>query len=174
MQRKANRKQPPAYQTYASDFIADRRYRLMSLAERGLLFSINNECWVNAAVPSETAALSKLLGFSVEDVTVALTERVVSFYDEASGQLSSPDLDKYKAHLDGIREKQSAGGKKGARAKQDKESKSVINMQGLPSGQPQGPRVEQRRTEKSKTEPLGRMDISDHWIDDYDRVSNGG
>jgi len=51
----------PAYQEYAADLLADQRYRLMTLAERGLWDTLRKECWVNNKVPSSLPVLAKLL-----------------------------------------------------------------------------------------------------------------
>ena len=52
----------PAYQEYASDILANRSYRAMTLAERGLWDTIRKECWVNGSVPSSKPELAKYLG----------------------------------------------------------------------------------------------------------------
>ena len=59
---KARKRPAPAYQEYASDILANRSYRAMTLAERGLWDTIRKECWVNGSVSSSKPELAKYLG----------------------------------------------------------------------------------------------------------------
>ena len=49
----AQNRTPPAYQEYAASVIANGDYRVLSLAERGLLYTLKLECWVNHRVPKD-------------------------------------------------------------------------------------------------------------------------
>ena len=49
-----NRK-PPAYQEYAATILAQLPFRAMNLQDRGLLFTMRLECWVNTRLPSNHA-----------------------------------------------------------------------------------------------------------------------
>lgn len=166
-------KTAPAFMFYASDTIADKRYRMMTLAERGLYISLLNECWVNRSMPVEPNAVAKWLGFSVEEIKPALTGRVLSFFIEADGELTSSELEKYRTVLEERREKQSKGGKKGAKSKWDKPSGLDGSPNGLPNGVSMASRVEMSRVEKTRSEPSRKADINDQWIDDYEKASNG-
>ena len=42
----------PAYQEYASDMLASVDYRMLTLAQRGLLWSLRLELWVNKKLPA--------------------------------------------------------------------------------------------------------------------------
>lgn len=111
----AQNRKPPAYQEYASELLANKHFRLMSLAERGLLYTLKLECWANNTVPSKTEALSKYLGISLSEVNDALSAEVKVFIVINGDDLTIPELDDYRKHLTEIREKQSKGGKAGAK-----------------------------------------------------------
>ncbi len=116
-------RKPPAFQEYASDMISLREYRLMTLAERGLLYSMRLECWANQTVPSEPASLAKYLGFQPADVTAALPA-VMPFFTESGAHIQSAELDAYRAKL-ALRDRaKSEGGKKGAAITNKKRTKS--------------------------------------------------
>ena len=108
-----NRK-PPAYQEYAATILADRNFRLMTLAERGLFFSMRLECWQNNAVPAIENDLAKYLGSELSETQQAFTTRVKSFFTLNDGWFCCPELDDYRQHLDERKTKQSEGGKRGA------------------------------------------------------------
>lgn len=167
-------KTAPAFMFYASDAIADKHYRMMSLAERGLYISMLCECWVNRIVPANPEAMAKWLGYPVDEINSAFTERVRSLFTQANGELTSPELERYRKELESRREKQSTGGRKGAKTKWDKAFKPDGHPNGLPNRGVMGSRVERSREEKIKSESLGRPDITDPWISDYERISNGG
>lgn len=127
-------KPAPAFLCYASNIIADKRYRLMSPAERFVWVSVYLECWPNKAVPADPARLAKYLGFTVEEVKSGLTDQVLSFFREEKGELISPELEEYRATLAQRNKLKSRGGKEGAKRKRDK----VLGDKGIPKGYPQG------------------------------------
>jgi hypothetical protein len=102
----------PAYQEYAAAMMAKIEYRTMSLAARGLLYSMRLECWVNDQLPADPEMLAKVLGFASDEIKTALPE-VQSFFANVGGFLISPELDNYKIHLAEGKKRMSAGGKKG-------------------------------------------------------------
>ncbi|MEB3315637.1 MAG: hypothetical protein VKK32_05450 [Candidatus Melainabacteria bacterium] len=81
-------KAAPAFQLYASDLIADRRWRSMSLNERGLKSTLDCECWVNNSVPSNIPLLAKILGFPEQEIRSSLSENVMSFFKEDNGEIT--------------------------------------------------------------------------------------
>jgi hypothetical protein len=108
-----NRK-PPAYQEYAASTLANRQFRLMTLAERGLFHTLRLECWENKQVPSNGHELAKYLGYEVSEVQKALSDNVKGFFIESNGLFSCPEIEDYRQHIVERRVKQSAGGKQGA------------------------------------------------------------
>ena len=106
-----NRK-PPAYQEYASEMLASVKFRAMSLETRGLLYTLRLECWANQKLPSEVGLLSKVLGI---EVTQELLVAASTFFEIVDGQITCPELDDYRVHLDDQRRRKSEGGKLGAK-----------------------------------------------------------
>ncbi len=98
-------REPPAFQEYAAAMLARREYRAMTLAERGLLYSLRLECWVNRIVPADPAILAKVLGYSADEIRAALPA-VMAFFTVAGDDLFSPELDDYRAYRARIRRDQ--------------------------------------------------------------------
>lgn len=103
----------PAYQEYAASMMAKLSYRTMNLQERGLLYSMRLECWVNSKLPRNSAALAKVLGFDAREVSGSLAA-VMPFFNVQDDYIFSPELEDYRTHLESQRERMSSGGKKGA------------------------------------------------------------
>lgn len=163
-------KAPPAFQFYASDTMADRRYRSMNLNERGLFLSIMCECWVNRSAPSNTQELCKLLGFTKAEIEAALTDKVLSFFKMEKGELINTGLAEYRQRLDDGRANMAKGGRKGANARWRKDVVSNDHPINRPSGVLMGSRVEQSGAEQNRSEPLEKENINTHdsWVKDYD------
>ena len=145
----AQNRKPPAYQEYASAMLANIALGSMSMEERGLLYTMRLECWVNCELPSDSEPLSSVLG---KIVTPIMLKALESFFKIENGLITCPELDDYRAHLAERRDKQSAGGKKGATATNSK--KKV-------TGNPQVPRrgsgeslVQSSKTKQSQTESI--------------------
>ena len=111
----------PSYQEYPASIMAKLDYRTMSLAERGLLYTMRLECWVNERLPADPARLAKVLGYATEEVKQALPA-VLSFFSELDGFVSSPELDNYKIHLADRKRRMSQGGKNSAEKRNRKQS----------------------------------------------------
>ena len=113
MMMPAPKRPPPAYLEYASDLIARREYRELSLEAKGFLWSMRNEWWVNGDFPVDTKRLAAYLGLPVEAVDRLLPE-IKAFYVTDGLNITFSDLSAYKLKLEHQREKMSAGGKKNA------------------------------------------------------------
>ena len=109
----AQNRKPPAYQEYASTMLADIDFRSMTMEARGLLYTMRLECWANQKLPSDIEILSTVLG---KPVKPDMLKAVDSFFEVKDDQITSPELENYRAYLEERREKQSKGGKKGAKA----------------------------------------------------------
>ena len=126
----------PAFQEYAASMMARTPYRVMSLAGRGLLYTMRLECWVNGSMPSDPAVLARVLGYGVDEVALALGE-VAPFFSIDGGAYRCPELDNYRNHLEDRRARQSKGGKVGA-AMTNKAHQNVTT--GKPASTPQARR----------------------------------
>lgn len=169
-----NRK-APAYLEYAASILANKHYRLMNLAERGLFYAMRLECWENQDLPANANDLAKYLGMNESEVNAAFTDRVKSFFKTDGNKLICPELDNYRQYLKERKAKQSEGGKKGA---------AKTNAKFKDAGNPQAPRQGRRESldkysldQLSKTQSLENGQLSennnDEWLNDYDKASNG-
>jgi len=103
----------PAYQEYAATILAQIPFRTMTLQDRGLLYTMRLECWVNMHLPQNHIALAKVLGMPVAEVAESLPA-VMPFFEVVDGFIASPELENYRAHLAARKNKQSKGGKLGS------------------------------------------------------------
>lgn len=169
----------PCYQVYAASTLASLPFRQAALAVRGLIHTMQLECWVNYRMPNNPAALARVLGLDVREVAAALPEAMAYFQIEGE-YIICPQLEDYRNHLNEIREKQKAGGKKGADITNGgrKRSGSVADI-GLRvvSPNPQvNPRVSskaQHNTEKqSQNQPSGEdSSMEDEWLIELENAS---
>lgn len=103
----------PCFQVYAASVLASRPFRQADLAARGLIHTMELECWVNHRLPHNPADLAKFLGLDAGEVAAALPAAMAFFNIDGEG-IYSPQLEDYRQHLNEIRAKQKTGGKKGA------------------------------------------------------------
>lgn len=109
-------KTSPAYQEYASALLANRNYRQMSLAAKGLLHHIRLECWENGNVPSNHAQLSKIVGCDRDEVAALIAE-CMPFLQQINETLIAPALEEYRTRLDRVRKVRAEAGQKGGKNK---------------------------------------------------------
>ena len=184
----AQNRKAPAYQEYAATMLANRNFRLMTLAERGLFYTLRLECWENMLVPASKHELSKYLGYDVAELEKTLTANVKAFLLEKDGSFYCPELDDYRQHIEERKIKQSEGGKRGAALKNGKTSKprKPVNAGdvAMPSSCSQlsqrdslSSLVKPSTAKQSQNQSLVNGDIpitkNDEWVNDYDKASNG-
>ena len=162
----------PAFLCYASNIIADKRYRLMTPIERSVWVSIYLECWANYAVPADPVELAKYLGYPVKDVKAGLSERVLSFFKVVNGELTSPDLEEYREKLRLLNLKKSAGGKIGAERKRYMAYKG--NAKGTPEGIPEGPLIQSKLNQTNQTQSIkkGFVPENDSFVKEIEAYEN--
>ncbi|MBL0038983.1 MAG: hypothetical protein IPP36_10890 [Nitrosomonadales bacterium] len=97
----------PAYQEYAATILAQLPFRTMTLQDRGLLYTMRLECWVNVRLPHNPNDLAKVLGLPVAEVVGSLP--VMPFF-EVVGLHYQPRAENYRTHLEDRKNKQSHGG----------------------------------------------------------------
>ena len=172
MKTKDSIRNPPAFQEYAADMLANRLFRTMSLQERGLLMTMRLECWVNKSVPADAGDLAKTLGLPEQNVFNALTSRVSHFFLEIDKNLTCIELDAYRNKLQSGRQAMAEGGRKGGLNTQARHKNNEATLEG--TLKPLS-RVGYSRDEKKKIESSGREDLKDKetekWIEDYDEHS---
>lgn len=174
----AQNRPPPAFQEYAANMMARTDYRILTLAQRGLLMTLRLECWVNLRLPSDPATLARVLGFGSDEVRAVLPA-IMPFFASEGGQLTCPELDDYRNHLQAISDKKAEGGKRGAAMTNGKrKSTQTLAGQGTDadSGIPRVSRdslVQLSSVQPSKTQPLETGVSADEWARDYEAASNG-
>ena len=184
----AQNRKAPAYQEYAATMLANRNFRLMTLAERGLFYTLRLECWENMLVPASKHELSKYLGYDVAELEKAMTAHVKAFLLENDGLFTCPELDDYRQHLEERKNKQSEGGKRGAASKNGKVNRprktgeagdvarSPRNSQ-LPQRESLRSLVKSSTVKQSQNQSLGNGNIpistNDEWVQDYENTSKG-
>ncbi len=167
-------RRPPAFQCYASDYIAQEEYALASLDERGLLFTLLNQCWVNDSVPADMAKLSKLLGISASELQSAygnLIKKNLSGDPEASDRLSVPELLRQMSDMRARSAKWSESGRKGGKATQDRignqrllSSHDSSLAKGSEKSRDELSGDEKKRSDSEK----GNHKDDDEWLKDFD------
>jgi hypothetical protein len=93
----------------------------MSLAERGLLFTLRLEFWANGSVPGDIRELAAVLGIPESVLSDAMTDRVRGFMEAGvAGDLCFPDLEDYRKSLASRREAMAKGAEKTNRIRRSK------------------------------------------------------
>lgn len=191
----------PAYQEYAATILAQLPFRTMTLQDRGLLYTMRLECWVNVRLPHNHTDLAKVLGLPVGEIVGSLAA-VMPFFEVVNGFIISPELENYRAYLEDRKSKQSNGGKRGSaitNGKRNRPAKTVDD--GVSSTPPSTSRLPRRgggeflvkssAEKQSQTQPLEKgittvanSDGNAEWLaeyeaaesctaDDYARASGG-
>ncbi len=159
--------------------IARLRYREMSLAERGLLYTLRNECWVNRRLPSDPARLARVLGYPVDEIQTSLP-RVMDFFEIQGESLVCPELENYRTYQDARRARMSEGGKKSAeKRKGSKHVPAHETNSGSPLQAPskvvesglQALRPDKSKPDKSKP-AVSEGSNHDAWINDFERTDS--
>lgn len=166
-----NRK-PPAYQEYAATILSELPFRTMTLQERGLLYTMRLECWVNMRLPDTHNELAKVLGLPVAEVAESLGA-VMPFFDLQDGFIICPELEDYRTHLADQKKRQSQGGKLGSAITNSNrlvKTKGITSTSQLPR-QGSDESLVQSSTEKiSQTQSIKKevAPIDDPWVKEYE------
>lgn len=172
----------PAFQEYAAAMLTRLPFRTMTLQDRGLLYTMRLECWVNKRLPVNHGDLAKVLGLPVAEVAASLPA-VMPFFDVVDGFIISPELEDYRAHLDERRLKQSQGGKRGSAITNGKrkgtEKASETGSATTPSSTPRPPRqgkgessVQTSTTQQSQNQSSGYGLVTDPFVADYEAAES--
>src|SRR5690554_5645482 len=92
-------REPPAYQEYPAPMLSKLAFRTMSMQERGLLYTLRLECWVNKKLPRDPGDLAKVLGLPPQEVADAI-DAVMPFFMVADKFIYCPELEDYRQHLE--------------------------------------------------------------------------
>jgi hypothetical protein len=169
----------PAYQEYASDWLANRKWRLMSLGERGLLDTMRKECWVNRSVPSSVEEIAKIFNLQEAEVSECLTSIVLSFFTLKGANLICPELEAYREKLNERHNKLRQGGSNGGKATQKKRFEVLTTLEArLEAGVKPLSKEEVRKEELKKEEVYQRgsslttqnSQEYQEWLDDWEKA----
>ena len=167
MKKRNQNRNAPAYMEYAASMMARFEYRTLTLEERGLLYTLRLECWVNQNLPQEPVKLAKALGLPIESVQTLLPNIIEPFFKKVGDFLQSPDLEDYRLTVQDTRNAQSEGGRKARQndklkrqaASQSSSNLDASNMNLLSKDQ----------VNQVKEKSVFKEDVShEAWINDYD------
>lgn len=172
----------PAFQEYAAAMLSRLPFRTMTLQDRGLLYTMRLECWVNMRLPSNNGDLAKVLGLPVADV-VASFHAVMPFFEVDDGFIISPDLEDYRAHLAERKHKQSQGGKRGSaitNGKRNRKEKAAdAGSSSTPSSTSRPPRrgggessVQLSTAQQNQNQPPIKGLVDDPFVAEYEAAEN--
>lgn len=168
----------PVYQEYAATILVQLPFRTMTLQDRGLLYTMGLECWVNVRLPHNHNDLAKVLGLPVGEVAGSLAV-VMPLFAVVDGFIISPELENYRAHLADRTNKQSHGGKCGSaitNGKRNQHAKTADDGVSSNSRLPRrggGETLVKPSTEKpSQNQPPERGVITDPFVADYEAAEN--
>ena len=170
---KTSERPAPAYQEYASDILANRSYRAMTLAQRGLWDTIRKECWVNGCVPSSIPELAKYLGLDLNEVSKLMDSKLMFWFKINNDDLTCPEIDAYRLKIENRRRSMSEGGRNGGKKSQDnrrKKDEATIEGRVKPLSRDELNREELNRKEFSKE----NIDMREHsaWIDEFQNTKS--
>lgn len=144
--------------------MARREYRQLSLAERGLLYTMRLECWVNKSTPSDAGQLARMLGYDRAEIE-SLMPAMLTFFEIVGNDLICPELENYRAYQAARHERMAEG----ARQTNEKKRKAKADSPPVTLGvtPPATPlRQDKSRPDKSNPVRQGR-NISSAWVEDY-------
>jgi len=170
---KSSNRPAPAYQEYASDILANRTYRAMTLAQRGLWDTIRKECWVNGSVPSSIPELAKYLGLDMNEVTKLMDSKLMAWFEKNNADLTCPEIDAYRLKIELQRQSMSNGGRNGGKktqANRRKEGEATLEGRVKALSRDESNRDELNGEEFSKE----NIDMREHsaWIDEFQNTKS--
>lgn len=115
----------PAYQEYPADILINEVFMQLSMAQKGLLWTLRMYCWKNESIPGGYKNLALLVGISEKEVTKLFDERLESFFElrfdddinKKNPRMINIDLEAYRKEKIAARNRKVASGKLGAEAR---------------------------------------------------------
>jgi hypothetical protein len=160
-------RKPPAYQRYPADVLGPEAAARLTLAERGLLASMQDAAWLcdDCSVPADAEDLAMVVRRPVIEVRAALTASVLGWFDTATpGRLIASELRDQKDRMLARRVQLSQAGRKGATNKHGKsDSSSAGSSHGSSGGS--------LSTEQHSSTPIvGATESLDPFVQDIERA----
>ena len=116
----------PAYQEYPADILNNETFMQLSMAQRGLLWTLRMYCWKNETIPAGRSHLAKLVGISeIQSSKLFEDGKIDKFFEyeidkktgNLTGRMFNTDLEAYRKEKIAARAKRSNSGKLGADAR---------------------------------------------------------
>ena len=112
----------PAYQEYPADILNNEIFMQLTMAQRGLLWTLRMYCWKNETIPAGYTHLAKLVGITANESSKLFDEKMEKFFEyeinektgNMTGRMFNTDLEAYRKEKIAARLKRSASGKQGA------------------------------------------------------------
>jgi len=168
---------PPSYQEYAASMLANNDFRMMTLASRGLWYTLRLEYWCSNPLPDNPLKLARILGFDASEISLALND-LKGVVKTVDGMLVIQELADYRRYLEERRMKQSAGGKEGAeRAKANRLAQTEVDPrvdQEVSRRSTKGSLVQPSSAQKSTEKRNTVIKEEDGWIEDFESSSRYG
>lgn len=117
------------FKIYAAETLSDERFSGWSVEERGAWFTLLLHAWREGSIPSDLAALARLLHVDAAAMRLlwdAIGDRFVDHPDHP-GRLTSPRLEKEREAGQEMLAKKAAAGKAGATSRWDKKNRKHGN-----------------------------------------------
>ena len=70
----------PAYQEYPADILNNEVFMQLSMAQRGLLWTLRMYCWKNETIPAGYQDVARLIGITDKESKKLFDELVRSFF----------------------------------------------------------------------------------------------
>jgi hypothetical protein len=83
-------REPPAYQEFAASILSALPFRAANLQDRGLLYTLRLELWVNRRLPKNPNELAKVLRLPLAEVIASLPN-VMPFFALEAESIFSPE-----------------------------------------------------------------------------------
>ena len=167
MRKKNQNRNAPAFMEYAASMMGRFEYRMLNLEERGLLYTLRLECWVNQNLPSNPTDLAKALGLPIESVRALLPKLTGPFVRQVDGFLQSPDLEDYRLDVQDHRNRLSEAGKKAR--KNDKLRLQSIDEHGSSLDASEINPLSKDQINPVKRKPVFKKDVShEEWLRAYE------
>ena len=110
----------PSFQFYPADYLSDMKVRMLSWSSRGLYIELLCYCWREGWIPADSSAIAQLWGCH----DLAIIEpclRLFRPHPDDPEKLIHKRLEDEKLKQDSHRKERSESGKRGAKARWDKE-----------------------------------------------------
>ena len=117
----------PSFQFYPADYLADMQLRMLPWASKGLYMDMLCYCWREGWIPSDSSAIAQLCG--CHDLAIVEPCKKLFQVDETDpSKMTHKRLNEEKIKQDEHRKERSISGKKGAKTRWNKGSRTKVSQ----------------------------------------------